>query len=60
MNINTLLKVIDADQELQIEYRHETVFRGKPDDFNLETEYGHLEVKCLWHSDFYDALMIEI
>ena len=60
MNLYALLKVIDADQTIQIECNHKTIFRGKPDDFESGLIYERMELKCVWHSQLYKALMIEI
>ena len=58
MNLYSLLKVLDADQIIQVEQYSKTVFRGKPGELN--PEYERHDIKCLWYSFLYKALMVEI
>ena len=60
MNLYALLKVLDVDQIIQVECNHKTVFKGKPDDFENGLIFERMEVKCIWYSNLYKALMVEI
>lgn len=60
MTFHSLLKVLDADQFIQVELNHKTIFKGLPDDFDLGLMYEKREVKCIWFSQLYRAIMIEL
>lgn len=60
MNLYGLLQVIDADQIIQVEHNHKTVFKGNPDDFEKGLIFERMQIKCVWYSHIYKALMIEI
>lgn len=60
MNLYALLILLDADTVIQVEHNHRTIYHGTRADFNLGEFYERHQMKAIYYSDRYKALIIEI
>ena len=60
MKLSDLLAVIDHDTRIFIQYKFAELHHGKRIDYTPVPEVADKEVKSVWYSPIYTAIMIEV